>query len=189
MTRTPDLLWIALAAWLGVAGPRLAPAEEISAPEYTLKAAFLYHFTKFTRWPEGAFDDATSPFVIGVLGDDPFGPLLDQTIAGKTVQDRPLEIRRFKRIEELGRCHLLFVSASERKSLSQVFAALQGKPVLTVGDAPEFLEQGGMIGFVIRDERVQFEIRPERADRVGLRFSSQLLKLVKDGKNHGRESL
>jgi hypothetical protein len=178
-------IWVGLAAWLVAARAAAAQAEELSAPEYTLKAAFLYHFTKFTKWPDTAFENAASPFVIGVLGEDPFGSLLDQTIKGKTAQERPLEVRRFKRIEELGGCHVLFVGASERKRLAQVFARLDGNAVLVVGEVPEFLEEGGMINFVIRGDRVQFEVSLERVERVGIKLSSQLLKLVKSG---GKES-
>src|SRR5262245_59970628 len=128
---------IGLGLWAWTAAAAVVAGEELSAPEYTLKAAFLYHFTKFGKWPDTAFEDAASPFVIGVLGEDPFGPLLDQTVKGKTVQDRPLEVRRFAQLDDLGSCHLLFVSTSERKHLGAVFQKLGASPVLTVGDVPE----------------------------------------------------
>src|SRR2546421_7829731 len=99
-------------------------AAEAELPEYKLKAGFLYNFAKFVTWPEKAFPSAHTPLVIGVLGNDPFGPVLPKTLAGKTVNGRPLEIQYFKRLEEIKNCQILFISPSEKERYSAVLAAL-----------------------------------------------------------------
>jgi hypothetical protein len=150
--------------------------------EYEVKAAFLYNFARFVEWPTQAV--AGRPFVIAVYGDDPFGPLLDQTLSGQRVQDQPLELRRIRRVDDAAGVHILFVSASEVDHLPDLFKALEGASVLTVGETDGFAARGGMIGFVVQGKRVRFDVNRAHAARAGLRLSSQLLQVARavDGK-------
>src|SRR5215216_37797 len=84
-----------------------------TAPEYEVKAGFLYNFITFTEWPAKSFSTTKSPYVIGVLGDDPFGPALDRLLKGARIKSRPLVVRRFTRLEDMHRVHILFLSSSE----------------------------------------------------------------------------
>jgi hypothetical protein len=148
--------------------------------EYEVKAAFIYKFATYVRWPVRAGVDVTTPFVIGVLGTDPFGPALSEVVRGRNVQGRVILVRSVGRGEEALRCDLVFISSSERDNLPQILAALRGAPVLTVSDLDQFAEQGGMIGLVItEDNRIRFNINKTAIERPGLRASSQLLHLAR----------
>jgi len=157
--------------------PAPAPgASEFAAPtEYQVKAAFLYNFAKFVEWPDA---QPRAPFVIGVLGDDPFGPVLDQTVTGKTVLSRPLAVRRLADAADAPQVDILFIAASERARLPEVLRRLRGANVLTVGDTENFVGRGGMVGFRIAGNTVRFDINLREATRAGLRISSQLLRLA-----------
>lgn len=146
--------------------------------EYDVKAAFLYNFVKFVEWPASAFRDDRSPIEICVYGTDPFGQSLDGVVKGETVGGRGLAIRRPASFAGFEGCHVLFVAASERARVSEVLAAVGGRPVLTVGDADGFLRAGGMINFVLDKGRVRFRINEAPAQRVRLTISSKLLRLA-----------
>ena len=147
--------------------------------EYEVKAAFLFNFAKFVEWPAGAFPKNDSPFVIGVLGDDPFDHDLEKAVKDKKVKDRKIVIKRFKRISDLENCQILFVSSSEKDRLAAIFKKVNSKPILTVGDVSGFARRGGVINLIRRDKTIGFEINPKAADKAGLKISSQLLRLAK----------
>ncbi len=158
------------------------PASELSGQEqkptqYEVQAAYLYNFGKFVNWPPS---DASShgPFVICVLGEDPFGAILDKTTAGETINGKQIVDKRIARAEEATSCSILYVSPSEAERLSRVLAAVKDAPVLTVSDMPGFVEHGGMIEFVLENGRVRFEVNLNPTTRDGLTFSSELLKVA-----------
>ncbi len=169
--------WWRLTWALALASGTAALAASQHATEYEVKAACLYRFAKFVEWPAACLPDGTGPIVIGIIGVDPFGDILDDAIKGKTVNDRPVEIRRFARIDDITKCHILFVSRSERQKLGQILGRREVTCALTVGESDEFVQRGGMINFRIKDKRVVFEISQVAAERAGLKISSQLLKL------------
>ena len=159
-----------------LAAPPAARGEGTAA-EYDVKAAFLYNFTKFVQWPESAFHDERSSLNLCVLGDDPFGRVLQQIAEGEAA-GRRLTVLRASRMSDPAVCQILFVSRSERDKLPQIFKAVRGSPVLTVGDTQGFLEQGGIVNFVLEGSKVRFEISQESAERVGIKISSKLLRLA-----------
>ena len=172
---------LAVALLAFAAPPRGASADAPS--EYELKAAFLYHFARFTEWPDAARAKGDE-FVIGIFGDDPFGTTLDDAVAGKTIGTQPIVVKRLLRLEDLGGSHILFVSGSEDGRLAQVLRSVAGRHVLVVGETPRFAERGAPIGFRSEGAKVRFDINPAAVDRAGLKMSSQLLKLariVRDG--------
>lgn len=146
-----------------------------AASEYELKAAFLYKFASFVAWPDS---NAADPICIGVVGEDPFGSALDDVVKGKSMNGRTFEIRRLRPGQEPGKCHILFVARSEKKKLRSLLDHIQG-PVLTVGDMPEFCENGGVIRLGLEDNRVRIEVNLEAAERAGLQLSSKLLSLAR----------
>jgi uncharacterized protein DUF4154 len=158
------------------------PARAQGGPptEYQVKAAFLYNIGKFVEWPQPAFPDSVAPFVIGILGKDPFGAEIDRAIAGKTLQGRPVRLQRFTDVRGIVRCHILFVSSSERERLPAVFQAIAGWPVLVVGESEEFLAAGGSVAFVVEERKVRFDIDLTAAEGAGLKISSRLLKLARN---------
>jgi hypothetical protein len=154
-------------------------ARAQSVSEYEVKAVFLYNFAKFVEWPPDLSSNVNEPFVIGIVGRDPFGDAVEQSLLRNTLNGRALAIRRFKREQDARGCQILFISASERKRLQALLASLQGDPVLTVGDTENFAKAGGVIAFTLEDNRVRFEINVDAAQRAGLRISSKLLSLAK----------
>ncbi len=178
LIRRPPRAWaaVALAAVLSAAP---ASADLAPRPEHEVKAAFLYNFAKFIEWPPRAFQDSAQPFRIALLGQDPFGPELEKMLSGKTLYDRPLLVKKISTPEEARDCQILFIASSEQGRLEKILAALDGSPVLTVGEMDRFAERGGMIGFTMEDKRVRFNINQLSASAAGLRISSELLKLAK----------
>ena len=145
--------------------------------EYLIKAALLYKFAKFTKWPADTFVDSDAPLRLCILGEDPFGPAL-RTIEGKRIRQRQLLVRRLSALPEAERCHLMFVSQSEEESLDGIIAFLGNQPVLTVADIPAFADQGGVINLKVIDDRNQFDVNMEAANRAGLILSSKMLRLA-----------
>ena len=146
--------------------------------EYQIKAAFLFNFAKFVEWPPTAFSDPAAPLILGIVGEDPFGPALEQTVMGKTVNNRSLVIKRFSNRQTLEPCHILFVSQSEQGHLAQIIAAVRSSNTLTVSETEQFLDFGGMVNFLTVGNKIRFEIYQGAAERAGLRLSSKLLSLA-----------
>jgi hypothetical protein len=169
----PRLRWL---SWL-LAFALAAPLAAQSSREYDLKAVFLFNFVTFVEWPPAARPDK-GPFIIGVLGHDPFGATLDDVIAGEKIRESPLQVRRCRTVEEALECHILFISSSEAGRLPSIMRRLQGRPILTVADMPNFLESGGVIGFSTQG-RIQLHINVPAAQRAGLVVSSKLLRVAK----------
>jgi hypothetical protein len=172
------LLLLALAS-----GSPRNQAQAQALDEYQVKAALLFNFIKFVDWPAEAFSDGGAPIVIGVVGDDPFGSALDEAISGKSIHGRPLAARRLRWGQDLRACHILFISASERKRLPQIIASLRGASVLTLSDIGQFNQQGGIISFILEASKVRFEINAGVAEQARLKISAKLLALAKSVKN------
>ena len=116
--------------------------------------------------------------MVCVLGEDPFGRLLDQAVEGGLVKSQPVSVRRIGRAEDGGECDTMFVSASEQPRLSRILEVLDHRPVLTVGDSPEFAQHGGMIGFSVEGSRVRFTVNLDAAQAAGLMLQSELLRVA-----------
>ena len=146
--------------------------------EYEIKAAFLFNFARFIEWPPNSFADAQSPIVIGVIGDDPFGPALANAVKGRRVNGRAIEARPVHNHEEARTAHLLFVGLGRDEELAGLMRALSGHPVATVGESAGFAARGGTIAFVLREDKVRFEINAAAAAQARVRISAQLEKLA-----------
>jgi hypothetical protein len=145
--------------------------------EYRLKAAFVYRFPQFVEWPAPALDGHES-LTICVLRPNPFGSLLGELIAGETLNGRSLTIREIDRASAITGCHVVFVPGEQPAAAKAVLTAAGQHPILTVGESPRFLDDGGVINLRVVDRRVRFEISATAAERAGLRLSSQLLQLA-----------
>lgn len=148
------------------------------APEYAVKAAFLYNFAKFVEWPAESFAGPASPIVLFVFGVDPFGDAL-KSLKGKTANGRPIVVRYAANLGELERCHLLFVSASSMALLPKILQVTKGWNALTVGDVDGFARDGGTINLLNEEQRIGIEINMEAAQHSRLKISSKLLALAK----------
>lgn len=152
----------------------LVVADEVQTTEYRVKTAFLYNFSRFVTWPQAALLDHTE-FSFCVIGKDPFGTQLDKLTA-KTVHDKSLVVTRLSSLAMIDRCHLLYIG--ENTEPGDVLLLLREKPVLTVSDTADFVEQGGIIQFVLVDNKVGFRINVDAANTAGLSISSKLLSLA-----------
>ncbi|MDQ6861010.1 MAG: YfiR family protein [Verrucomicrobiota bacterium] len=146
--------------------------------EYALKSVFLYNFCRFIDWPDSAFASGNDPLVIGVIGDDPFGPMLDEAVAGESFRGRSIRIEHYRSPREIGRCHLLFISASENARVNEILAAVNGRSIVTVGESPDFIARGGMIALVADRNRVRLLINPDALRAARLDASSKLLRVA-----------
>ena len=181
----------------GVAADAAQEIDEVTAAK--VKAAYLYNFARFVKWPGDAFENEQAPIVIGVVGRDPFGALLDRTVAGRKVSGRVLVIRRITAprspddwtpddgpdpyeaiAAELRECHLLYISRSDEKGFPRILDLLRDAPVLTVSDINAFALDGGMVEFVLKAEKgtIGFHINHGVAKEAELHISSKVLKLA-----------
>ena len=148
--------------------------------EYRVKAAYLYNFVKFVEWPAAS---ASGPLTICVVGGNPFGSVLEETVRGESVGDRPLAVRNVDEPDES--CRVVFVPAGT--AVASALRATRGTPTLTVGETPRFLSQGGIINFVIEGGKVRFDINQEAAARADLKISSRLLRLARATDTRGAD--
>ncbi len=167
--------------------------------EYEVKAAFMYNFLKFVDWPEEKMARSGNQVIIGIIGEDPFGAAAD-IFKDKKVEDRDVVVKRFEGIEQLKKkadkdkqlealktCHLLFICPSEQKQANEIIDIVGKNGVLTVGDTDGFIESGGIISFMLEENKIRFDINLTAAEKAGLKIRSQLLRLakkvIKDGSN------
>lgn len=152
---------------------------DVNGPsEYQVKAAFLFNFTKFVKWPDTAFAATNSPLVIGVMGDNPFGNNLELAVNGKSLDGHPLAVRLVGSLAEARMCHVLFICQKPKRNIADTIAALKNAPVLTVSETEHFIEDGGIIKFVMEDNKVRFIINDPAAKKAGLVISSKLLNVA-----------
>jgi hypothetical protein len=160
--------------------------------EYKIKAAFLYNFIKFVDWPEEKVADPNEPIIIGIVGKDPFGDAFEP-MTKKQIKGRNGLIKRFEDVEKLKkssktdkpaieplrRCHLIFICSSEKENLTDIVNLVDKHGVLTVGETPNMIKSGGMINFVVEENKVRFEINLTAAKNNKIKIRSQLLRLAK----------
>jgi len=163
-------------------GGRAEGLDASDSSEYLIKAGFIYNFAKLVEWPASSFAQPDSPITIGILGDDPFGPILDKIVGDKKINGRAFAVKRLKwskEFRDLKDCNILFVSASEKEHMDTVVDAMKWLPVLTIGDAPGFARRGGIINFTLEDNKIRFEVNVEAAKHADLTISSRLLTLAR----------
>jgi hypothetical protein len=161
-------------------------AHVFAQSEYQVKAAYLYNFLKFIEWPPEAFKSESAPFVVGIMGDNSFSETIEQTIKGKSIKGRQLEVKRLKWGQGLRICHILYVSSYEQRHLAQILQITKGASILTIGEMDQFTEQGGIINLTMEENKVYFEINLGAAEQSQIKISSKLLALAKNIKGGPR---
>ena len=170
----------------GVSLPATSAAEDFQ--EAQVKAVFLFNFAFFVEWPADSFASTDAPFVVGVLGQDPFGAHLDEAVRGEAVAGHPIAVQRFSRVEDIASCHILYISRSEAGRMPAILAQLKGRSILTVTDDAVAAGGNGMIRFVTVQNRVRLRINIDAAKAARLTLSSKLLRpaeIVTDARNGG----
>jgi hypothetical protein len=143
-----------------------------------VKAAFLLNIVKYTDWPPQAFSGPGAPIIIAILGDDPFGPMLDRLVQGRSINDRSIVVRRSKRVAEVRGAHLVFIGASETERAASICASLSETRALCVGDTAETGPFTG-IHFSVEGGKVAFSVNLAAVRKSGVAISSKLLHLAK----------
>jgi len=169
------LLGLALLAADAALGQPRAPATERG-----VKAAFLYKFLDYVEWPAGAFTRPDQPIVVGVLGADELQAELSDAVRGRTVGDRPVEVRRVRPGDPVTGLHVLFVGAPEHARIASITRSAQGRGLLVVSESDDALDLGSTINFVVQEGRVRFEVALPAAERAGIKLSSRLLAVAQN---------
>jgi len=153
-------------------------AQATQADEEGVKAAFLYNFTKFVDWPASAFTGPSSPFVVCAFAGPGFRRKLEDILQGEQAAGRPITVAPGE-VDDARTCHLVYFSKDAAGRQGRILSGLRQAPVLSVGEGRPFLEQGGLIAFVLEDDRVRFALNKRRADAAGLTIKSQLLRVAR----------
>jgi hypothetical protein len=167
------VMLLSLLGWTATA----ARAEIRGASAKEIEAAFLVQFSKYVIWPDSVFSGPDAPIILGILGRDPFGSLLDKIAHKSRVNGRTVEVRRFDDFDSIKKSHILFVTSSQAGRMEEITDALGCTPVLLVGDSEDFL-RFGMINFVMVDKKIRFNISRENCRKAGLKLSSKLLQVA-----------
>jgi hypothetical protein len=157
----------------------LTAGADDSSKEYKVKAAFIYNFAQFVDWPDSAFVSSDAPFVVVIVGKDPFNGLLDRAVGGKSVGNRRAVVQHIDSIDQIGSCQILFVPQTDDDSLTQILKKIQDRPILAIGENENLPSLGGCCRFFTEDDRVRFEINLDAANAANLKISSKLLKLAR----------
>ncbi len=147
--------------------------------EYQVKAAYLYNFAKFVEWPAEGFSSPADSFEVCIFGEDPFGAGIDELMHDKVVQQRKLVLRRIASFSEARSCQILFVPRASRAQTRELLEQIKSSSILTVGETPDFLRNGGVINLVLEQDRVRFDVNLDAAQRTRLRISSKLLAVAR----------
>jgi hypothetical protein len=179
MTRRRGLGALLLLVFAMLIAPAARSEEAVSAEQ--LKAAFLYNFVRFVEWPTNAFNLDSDPIVLGVIGGDKFASELATLLKEKKAHNRPFVVKKLSAAADAASCQVVFVGDGEARHPQAIVEATRKKPILLVGEAEDFLENGGMIN-ILQDERqkrLQFDINPQAAEQSSLTVSSHLLRLAR----------
>ena len=177
-------MWNRRAWMIGIAAAMLlvcapAAAQRPDSGEDSVKAAFLYNFTKFVDWPDSAFPEPSTPFVVCVFAGTSFRRALEALLHNEQVHGRTVSVAP-PGVDDLRGCHLAYFGQGEQERQAKLLDAVRRSPVLTVGEGRRFLEQGGLIAFMLENDRVRFAVSKRGADAAGLSVSSKLLRVARD---------
>jgi len=176
----PRILQAVVIALLFVVEARAQPAPaDARTAESEIKAAFISKFGNYVEWPTSGKTAAQTPFVIGALTDDAGARELAKAAAGRTVDGRPIVVRKLARGDRLDDIAILFVARTNSGALAEMLAALKGRPVLTITESDEAIAAGSMVNFVVVDDRVRFDIGLQAAEQSSLKISGRLLALAR----------
>lgn len=169
-------LMLMLSVVLTLASPPSAKAQR-GAELNRLKAAFVFQFTNFVEWPDDAFEDDSSPFLIGVVGNDAVRDILETAVREKLIAGRKPSVRSFSSTGDLSSCQIIFVDESEARNASDIIVRHVDKPILTISDSDSFTKVGGVIRLYRKSSKLRIEINIDAAERADLKISSKLLSL------------
>ena len=142
-----------------------------------MKAVYLYNFAQFIEWPEKTFTQSDDPIILGILGKDPFGNFLEETVKDEVVNGHPIVVQRYSSVNEIKACHILFIHPSVNSRMDNILKGLTGRNILTVSDANNFTKLGGMVRFVKDANKIKLHVKLNKVKDEGISISSKLLRL------------
>lgn len=166
--------WSVLLVFCGMSYPTSGEMRN----EYQIKAVFLFNFTQFVAWPDKSFNTENDPFIIGILGENPYGNFLEETVRGESVNGHRIIIRRYAHVQDIKMCHILYVNLKNETELEDAITRLKNRNILTVGDTAKFTQSGGIITFVVANNKVGLKINLDAVSSTELSISSKLLRLA-----------
>ena len=182
--RTNLRLWVIALLWMWYLPGLVASQDLAPANPNRVKAAFLRNFAHYVSWPASAFPDSSTPWHICVLGPDPFGDILESSLQDRTEQGRSFEVFRAETLDQLPACQMVFLAYKDDARRRAVLDKLKNKPILTVGDASEFLREGGTIRFQV-DDRVRLSINLDQARVSALTIQTRMLEVSSEVLDNG----
>lgn len=156
-----------------------SPNRAQAQSEDQVKAAFLFNFVRYVEWPSEVFEDDASDVKICMFKAEAFASVVKQTVSGKNVGDRNVEVDLIGNAGSTRGCHLLYVGVVGEESISDLVSNLGNAPIFTVSDAEGFAQSGGMANFFRTDSKIRFEMNPDAAKKANLKISSRLLRLAR----------
>lgn len=155
-----------------------AAASAQATIDYGTKATFISNFTQFIYWPRAAYQTADSPFVIGILGDDPFHSQIEEAVAGQKVKGHAVIVQRYQNVKDIKTCHILYICNSETERVKEIVASLPNKNTLTVSDIADFTTFGGIIRFINRENKIKLQINLAASKAAELNINPKLLQIA-----------
>lgn len=165
-----------------IAPPACAENQEpvqSSRKAENLKAIFILNFTQFVEWPSENWIADDEPLVITVLQDKSLASILRKVVKGESKDNHPIIVKEINDLTELQSSHILFVGENYWNEATKVFSHTNGKGLLTVSDAVDFTENGGVIGFYLDDGKMRIQINRTAASYNRLKVSSKLLSVAR----------
>lgn len=149
-----------------------------------VKAAFLRNFARYVIWPDAAFLDGSAPWHVCILGPDPFGEILEATFIGRKEKERLFVLHRAETLQGLSSCQIVFIGYKNAEKRRAALNQLMTQTVLTVSDASDFLQEGGIVRFNVSN-RVEISINLDQARSVALTISTKMLEVSREVKENG----
>jgi len=142
------------------------------------QAMFIYNFSRLIEWPVAY---KTGPFIIGVLGNSSVADELETYTLGKKVGIQEIQVKKYKTVQEIAICHILFIPFARTKQLGEIQQALQDKNTLLITEKGGALTEGSAINFVLLADKIKFEIQTDNITKYGLKYSTKLQEMAKAG--------
>lgn len=153
-------------------------AQSDTETEYRIKALYLLNFAKGVEWAAFCFPSSTTPITVAIIGEDPFGQVIDGVLSGRKIGNRSIVVKRFATVDDIDMCHILFVGESEKDNIEPILEAARFWYALTVGDFKPFAQKGGIMNFVFQDDRIRVEYNPEAAQASYIKISDDIRKVT-----------
>lgn len=156
-----------------------APARAQSPnpiPEQQVKAAYILNFARYTVWPASALSEGSTPLVVCAFGSGAVE--VARQLQSRAAGSHPLELRPLQHIDQVSGCHALFLGQTERSQQSSLLSRLRSQAILTIGESPSFLADGGMINLILVEGSLHFEVNLAATASAGMQLNPRMLALA-----------